>query len=188
MRRFLKRLADCFFTWKFPEPSLLELVPVGVIVTQAWSKLRDGQPGPGNTLLADTAIDLSWKRGFKVIAQEEVAYVYPGRFAFVARAPKSCTDGRSTPEWNTYMVAVKQAEICLQYGWQTVLVVAAPVHMGRALWVYERLGFRALPAPVHNARAYNHPDTVHWSTRGSLLWTYIRELMCRLLFLWQGKI
>ena len=181
-----KRLWRCLFIWKIPPAPGEKLATAQVIVTQACSRLKNSEPGPGNNTLAQVTRWLSEHYQLSVIPQEEVVMADPNLpcIEVVGGSP----DGRSTPSWNTWTIAEIQAGICRREELRSVIVVADPAHMGRAVWVYEAQGLKALPAPMpRDMRRYIFRDAVHWSRRA--LWLiYFREFCARVLFLLQGRI
>lgn len=186
---FLQKLAkfwNCLFKWNFSLPTESELMAADVIVTQAFSRLANGKAGPGNELLAQAARDLQKRFSLPILAQEEVSLAAPDLQCELV--VKSSADGRSTIQVNTFTVAKAQAEFCARKGWKRVIVVVVPYGRGRALWVYERLGLKAVPAPVAE-KGYEHPNLAHWTARGGRIRSFfaiVRELLCRLLFLYKG--
>lgn len=184
---FLKKLWHCFFVWRFAPANEAELTTADAIVTQACSRMKDGSPGPGNNILAVVTRQMYERYPVAgILPQDEIALADPGLpYSFVARGRP---DGRSTVSWNTYEVAKMQAAECFRRGWKKVIVVAFPMHMGRALWTYEKIGLDPLPAPMPSGmKQYLHRNLVHWSHHGRLR-IIIRELFCRLLFLVWGWI
>lgn len=175
------------FSWKIPPATEQELKTADAIVTQAFARLKDNTPGPGNAILAQVTRALYTKYHLPVLPQEEVAMADPFltiHTKIIAESP----DGRSTLKWNTYFVAKRQAEICQVQGWKRVIVVAVPFHMGRAVAVYHKVGLVPLPAKMPlPAAQYFHSDildpTLRFRTRAT-----VRELLCRLLFLYKGWI
>jgi len=98
------------------------------------------------------------------------------------------SDGKSTLTWNTETVAAAQAKYCRTHRITHVVLVAFPFHMNRSRWTYEKLGLTVTPAPVpKDMHLYVSPGLVHSSHR--FVWTaFLREFLCRILFLLQGKI
>lgn len=185
----LKRIWRTMFSWSFRLPLEEELEKAELIVTQAWSRNADNTPGPGNEILAKVAKDYHERFGQLVFAQEEVAWCLPPHVPQTGVAGGS-PDGRSGASWDTYAVAHLQAAHCHRLNIKTVIVVAHPLHMNRALWTYERLGLKALPASMPKDYAkYQGPNLVHATTRGHWLIYWLREsCLARPLFLIQGKI
>lgn len=184
-----KRLWRIVFSWSFKVPPKEELETADLILTQAYSRNADGSSGPGNEILASVVRDCYILFGTPVLPQEEVSWCLTESVPQVGVANGS-KDGRSTIGHNTYTVAVMQAEYCRGKGVKTVIVVAHPIHMNRALWVYERLGLRALPAsmPLDYGK-YQGPNLMHGSARCHWFVFWLREMfVARPLFLLQGKI
>ena len=181
---WLITLFRCFLDWRNCSGRPEDFTHAHAIVTQACSRLRNGSPGPGNLILAAVTRNLHDKYGLPILAQEEVPMAAPELpYAYIAGGSK---DGKSTWSWNTYTIARLQARECDARGWHRVIVVTVPSHMFRALRVYEKLGLEAIPAPMPR-RGYLHPKSVHWSARAEPL-LYLRELLCRILFLLQRRI
>jgi hypothetical protein len=98
-----------------------------------------------------------------VIPQEELVMADP-TLPYLEIAGGS-RDGKSTMQWNTYEVAKFQANICKARNWKTVIVVVAPMHAG----------------------GYYHPENQTFTLRGP--WRlFIREILCRYMFLFLGKM
>lgn len=182
---FLKRLFRCLFVWRLEQATVEEISKAQAIVTQAYSRLKNGRPGSANEEHAWIARRLWEKYGLPVIPQEEIAMADPELpcFEIAGGSP----DGRSTFSWNTWEVAKVQADVCKKNGWDTAIVVVNPVGAGRTKWVYETLGFKPLLVIVPMYDDYYQPDLVHFSLRKK--WrAYVREFFCRLLFLFWGRI
>lgn len=184
--QFLKSLWRCLFIWQIPPAEETELKTAEAIVTQAFSSLKNGKPGSGNIILAGIARNLHRKYSLPILAQEEVAQALIDcsltPLTPYATITKECTGGG----WNTLNIAKAQEEICRSRGWRKVIVVAHPVHMGRAVWTYAKLGLKPLAAAMPDI-GYIHPKLIHRSHRSKWLFR-LRELCGRILFLLWGKI
>ena len=184
-------ISDVLFRWNIPPASEEELNTAKAIVTQSTGWEKDQQtPGVGNVILADITHGLWQRLQIPVLPQIEVELAErirrrrPFPSAFTA---DQTTDGRSTMEWNTHTVAA------LQRAWLQknniplcVILIASPIHMGRAKWVYEKMGFKVRPAPVPNMRYFDGRQDQWW-----LQWTagvYLYEFLTRILFLYKGWI
>jgi len=189
---FLEMFLKCLFIWKLPVATPSEMQTADVIVTQASHHLKDGTLGPGNQTLGNVVMELHRLYPDKpIIPQDDVARTAPDiKYFAIAKPPEDNQEGESTTQWNTYTVAVFQAQICWRNQWRTVVVVAEPVHHGRTVWVMEKLGLNPLLAPVpRTSESYYHPDSKSWFSRGRWSWQPIpRELLCRIYFLLTGKI
>lgn len=189
----LKKLYWCLFVWRIPYARDEELKNVDAIVTQAVSKLKDGSSGPGDELLAD-AVERIRKTypDMPVLAQDVVAHVLQQRgISCVSIAkPQEESYGHSSFHWNTYTVALKQFELCKQKSWKRIALVAMPDHVVRSFMVYNNVGFKDVrviavdPIQTH----YHHPKCLYWSMRGDRWRFVLRELGCRLLFLFTGRL
>lgn len=154
------------------------------IVSQAWSLRKDGKPGRGNEELANVFWPLYEKLPeAKTYPQIEVSLALSHRrFTKVIGEP---SDGRSSIAWNTYAVAQRQMLECRKENIMTVVVIAHPLHMVRALWTYRRLGLVACPGPVTmDWDAYVDPELVHWACRSKRLYPalWAREMAAKSLF------
>lgn len=164
------------------------------IVTQAWSASCTGSPGKGNWVLATVAEELvSQYYPIHLVAQAEVSDALH-KAHWCVDPPKGVTLGRSSADWNTYTVALKQAERLRGIGVEkgaTIIVVAHPVHMRRALAVYRKLGFNPVPAEMPKD-GYGDPKAKHFVARGEEWWRkpiiYAREWLATLMFWWKGYI
>lgn len=183
-----KRLWRMLFKWTSKKPTDEELKKVELIVTQAYSMNSNGSPGLGNLILSATASDYCSRLGIKAFPQAEVSFLPKDMIEGVVRSPSR--SGKSDRNWNSFTVAKAQADYCRLKGIKTVLVVAHPIHMNRAVWIYERLGLRAIPAEMPRCYAkYQGPLLVHFSARHHWSWFFLRELLiARPLFFLQGKI
>lgn len=175
--------------WRFLPPPDNAYRLCGLIVAHSWSRRKDGTPGQGNKLMARTTEHARFATGLDVFPQEEVAQAMEHRDLIVGIAGGS-KDGRSTLKWDTYAVAKIQADYCRANNIRGVIVVAHPLHMGRALWTYQKLGLYARPARMPDKlEAYQDPALVHVTHRHR--WTIplfaVRELLVRILYVIQGK-
>ncbi len=200
---FLKKLWQCLFVWKMPMLSRDELADVDAIVTQAISRSKNGEPGVGNEILAITVRHLHYQYPSKpIIPQEEVWLAINSQEATwtdeqrktipvfsVAHVPEGEPWDHSTPTWNTESVARFQAEICKKNGWKKVAVVATPAHHWRCMMVYKKLGLEPVIAQVNPCiGTYSHPEAAYWSARGGAWRQVAREFLCRLYFLFTGRL
>lgn len=172
------------FKWNIAPATEQELKTADAIVTQAYSRLKDNSPGPGNLVLARVTRKLWERYHLPILAQEEVAMADP-TLPIHTRIGGS-PDGLSRMQWNTYVVAKLQAKICQANGWERVIVVAISWHMGRACAVYRKIGLMPLPTekPAEEKRCF-HPESMAKTLRTPLI-AKTRELACRLLFLYKG--
>ena len=146
--------------------------------------LKNGKPGPGNELIAKTAKALSQMYRLPVLTQSEIeladdsllyVYIYRGQ-----------TGGHSTMACNTYTITEAQASFCKKRGWKKIIVVAFPLHMGRAIWTYQLFGLETMPANMPKT-GYAHSELIHWSHRKEWLF-FLREILVRVFFFLQKKI
>lgn len=183
--RFVKMLFWCFYTWNIAPASPENLGNADAIVTQAFSRSKKGGIGKGNHTLACVAHLLHICYQLPILAQEEIALANPS-LSYMIVIRRENNQGSSAISWNTHTVAKKQFEICKTNGWHSVIVVSAPDHMGRALKVYEKLGLKAVPAPMPTEE-YFEPNLTHWSHRRK--WRFrMREFTARICFLFAGKL
>lgn len=196
------------FTWQLTPATETELATAHAIVTQAHGRMRDGTAGPGNEIMAAATRRLHERFPYlPILPQEDVALADPElpyhsvigglkdsramanvRHKHATHGGGSAT-GASNMQWNTYVIARAQAEICKRNGWTRVIVVAFPLHWGRAAAAYRKLGL--LPLMVEMPPyldAYMHPDLVPDGLLGIQTVSKFkkRELLCRLLFKYKG--
>lgn len=181
---FIRNFLNCLFVWRFKPATDAEMFSADAIVTQSYNRHKDGTMGPGNLIMASVAKKLHGQYGLPVIPQEELVMADPTLHYFdVAGGSK---DGKSSKNWNTYEVAKFQANVCRANGWEKVIVVVAPLGAGRALWCYKKLGLEPILAPMPHG-GYYHPDNQTFTLRGPIR-LFIREFLCRLLFLKWGYL
>jgi hypothetical protein len=186
----INKLWKALTDWDFVPASEGQIRSSQLVVTQAWSRRKDGRPGAGNRMLAEATEGVCIGFNKPVFPQEEVAWGLPKWVPVVGVAGGSETGG-STLEWNTYAVAKVQHDYCRKHDITRVIVVAHPLHMNRALWVYRRLGLEAVPAPVSRRLCwYQDQGLVHPAFRRGwgipVIW--FRELLARWLFVLQAKV
>lgn len=171
------------FKWEIPPATEQELKTADAIVTQAYSRLKDNSPGPGNMMLARVTRKLWERYRLPILPQEEISMADPALqiHTRIGTSP----DGLSTMQWNTYAVAKWQARICRANDWKRVIVIAVPFHMGRACAVCRKVGLLPLPAATPEDRTIFHPESMAKTLRTPFL-ALPRELACRLLFLYKG--
>lgn len=175
------------FKWNIPPVSEKELKTAQAIVTQAHGRMRDGSGGPGNLLMAEVARTLHARLNLPILPQEDLSIADP-TLPFHTVIGGSAT-GKSTLQWNTFVIAARQAEICRENGWLKVIVVAFPLHMGRAVAVYRKAGLIPFAAAMpSNLKAYMHPDLVPGGLLGiqTVPRYALREFLVRLMFLKNG--
>lgn len=184
----VQKLWNCLFQWHIPPASEDELKTAHAIVTQAYSRLKDNSPGPGNRVLASVTRKLWERHRLPILPQEEIAMA--DQTLPIHTRIGASPDGLSTMQWNTYAVAKWQARVCLSNDWKRVIVVAFSWHMGRACAVYRKVGLiplpAAMPAEAEEKQCF-HPESRDWTLRTPLR-AKPRELACRLLFLYKGWI
>ncbi len=187
---FLKKLWKCLFIWNLPKASCKEIESADVIVTQAISRSKSGEPGRGNELLAMVVRQLHRKYPDKpIIPQEEVWLALRDlRFCEVARVPDGEPWSHSTSTWNTEAVARFQADVCRKQGWTKAALVAFPSHQGRAAWTMEKLGLKPLIVKTPGStNDYCHAEAAYWSARAG--WRAVaREVATRIYFLFTGRM
>lgn len=183
--RFLKKMFWCLFVWTILPASEEELAGTDAIVTQSCGRTIDGEADPGNLILAQVARGYQDKYHLPLLVQEELMMADPD-LNVVSVAMDSSGDGASTLEWNTRQIAEFQVELCRKMGWQKVIVVALPDHMGRSVRVYEKLGMLALVACMPKGR---YLSQCHQQLLCRFPWLFrLRETGVRLLFWKLGYI
>ncbi|MES2087675.1 MAG: hypothetical protein V4467_01635 [Patescibacteria group bacterium] len=193
------------FSWDVPTATHQELATAHAIVTQAHGRMRNGSAGPGNRIMANVTRLLHYQfPHLPIMPQEDVALADPtlpyytvigglrDTRCFMATVAKkhNTTDGGSATgasnmQWNTHAIARAQAEICKQNGWTRIIVVAFPIHWGRAAAVYRKLGLTPLMAEMPaDLGAYMHPYLIPSGLLGIQTVSKFRkrELLCRILF------
>ncbi len=189
-----RKLWKIFFCWRFEVATEGRLRSASLIVTQAYSRKKDGCPGQGNEILSREASRLCRRYHLSVYPQEPVAMalnLHDNDDVTIAGIVIEASLGPHLCDRNTFSVAAVQAAYCKENGIRTIIVVAHPWHMNRALWTYKKLGLDPIPAPVlQTVTAYQDPELVHWSCRTpKRVWAYLlREIVSRLLFLKKGWI
>lgn len=184
---FFKKLYRLLFVWNIPAASDEEMRTADVIVTQAAGRRIDGTPTPANFVIAKLARELQKKYRLPLLVQEEVKMIDPGLQTECVASDANFI-GLSTPSWNTFEVAKVQVEHCKLKGYMKVIVIpAVPDHMGRAIWSYQNLGLKTLPAPMPKDADYFEPDNIQWFDRTWLCFR-IRETLTRLLFWYWGYV
>ncbi len=188
--KLLKHGFKCLFVWNIPSANKEEFGTADAIVTMAHGRMRDGTAGPGNVILAKITREFNEKYPhLPILPQEEIPLADPDLPYYTIIG--GSLDGCSTMEWNTYAIASWQAKICKENGWKRVIVIAFPLHMGRTTWVYEKLGLIPLPAKMPlGLKAYMDPNLVPSGVLGiqTPVRFAVRELLCRILFLYKGWI
>lgn len=149
---------------------MAQIAQVDAIVTMAQGLRKDGAPSRGDHLFAGVMQDLHERFPDKpIIPQEPVALAAPDiPYIAVARPPKGNTLGGSNMAWNTRSVAMFDAGVCRNHGWQTVALIAAPWTQTRAKWELERCGLHVavVPMPPYTKEQYGDPDSIYWYCRG----------------------
>jgi hypothetical protein len=184
------RVYRCYFRWQFEQGTEQELSTAEIILTQGCSRLKSGAAGKGNDLMARSTRALHERfPHIPILPQEEVRIADPDLPYVGVASIGDEREGKSSMSWNTYEVARIQAEYCRKHGLTRAIIVAHPFHMGRSLWVYEDLGLTTIPAPMLGKTSdyYGEADLVHPSHRFATS-AFAREILCRTLFLLQGKI
>ncbi|MFA6551966.1 MAG: hypothetical protein WCT19_00500 [Candidatus Paceibacterota bacterium] len=191
--RFLKTLFECFFVWRFRpnkiDHSICSPCPfyedVDVIIVHAGGDRVDGQPGEINKYLVDAIFDVTVciKRVLPVIAQGEMTQCLADTdFPLLGNIPSQRNNGAYI---DTVDVAKAHKRICEEYGFKKPILVSYQPHLWRAYMVSKKIGLDVIVADV--------PDCVyepecsqkwmrHWYSNA------VRELACRLVWLFQGKI
>lgn len=186
--KLLKRGFGCLFDWNIPSASEKELETADAIVTMAHGRMRDGTAGPGNVIMAKVTRKFHEKYPhLPILPQEEIPLADPDLPYHTIIG--GSLDGCSTMEWNTHAIASWQAKICKENGWKKVIAIVFPLHQGRAVAVYRKVGLVPLLAPMPpDLKAYMHPDLVPGGIVGIQTPARFatRELLCRILFLYKG--
>ena len=176
---------------------------INVYCTQAHGRLKNGDVGPGNRILA-REVKRRWELNpAPILAQEEVAWALEELSVPVHTVISekmvglNQSTGLSTSDWNTYVIAVEQIKICVANRWDNAGIAAVPFHWARAIASYQKGAhdLKALfnpfmiPMPP-DMRKYMHPDLVPGGLLGIQTCPrfVMRELCCRLYFYHKGRI
>jgi hypothetical protein len=181
------KICSALLDWSPPVATEEELGTAQAIVTMAHGRMRDGKAGPGNAIMACVTRALWEKYRLPILPQEEISMADPSLPCHTIISGSD--DGRSNMKWNTRIIAERQAEICKKNGWTKVIVVAFPLHQGRARAVYRKLGLEPLFAEMPaRLKDYMHPNLVPGGIVGiqTIPRFVVREFLCRILFLWKG--
>ncbi|MDE1924648.1 MAG: hypothetical protein KGH79_00485 [Patescibacteria group bacterium] len=187
MPSFLARLWRCLFVWRAPAPRG-DLSDAQAIFTQAASNLVGGASSQTNIALARFAQDLHKRLGLPVYAQGEVAEVLKQNgVPLVGETPKQGTAWIGGETYiSTMTVARAQQAKALSMGWKTIIPVTFLPHIGRTVWVYERMGLRVIIPPDLPKNLYEKKmELRYWRYRVT---GYAYELAARLAYLYKGYI
>lgn len=176
--RFLKTLFGCCFVWHIRGANLHG---ADVIIAHAGGDAMDGSPGKINEYLASIIRDIYKESPLPIVAQGELAE-YLRDLPLVGNIPRQ----RDAPKYiDTVDVARIHLEECRKSGFKLPILVSYQPHLWRAKKVSEKLGLKVVVADV--PRTVYDKDCSQWQMR-SPLFNYPRELLCRLVWLIQGKI
>jgi hypothetical protein len=174
---FIKTLLGCFLNWNMKGDSIEE---GDVIIAHAGGIAIDGSKGKINDYLESVVRDIHRKTRVPIIAQGELAR-YISDLTLVGSIPCQ-SDSKSYID--TVFVAKIHKQICDQYGWKKPILVSYQPHMWRGMMVSRKIGLDVIVAPTK--AVYDTQCSQWW------MWTLLintpRELLVRLLWLFQGKI
>jgi hypothetical protein len=185
--RVFWRFLQCFFVWGVPKPRG-NPTHAQIILTQAMPNLEPGIPSRANVLMADFVERCQLKLKLPIFAQGELAEVLKHRGVVLAgETPVQSTANVLGAHYlGTFEVAGLQKEYCTQMCYSRIIPVSAAPHIWRAVWVYERLGFKVIVPTDMPAMVFEKGLTQRRWRRAITAYPY--ELLARLLYLYKGYI
>lgn len=173
---FVKKLCQCFFTWRVEPDPIRELARAEVILGQSFGHRGMNGPGTSNEVLADCIKAYQARYNLPIVLQWELAYFFgnqidPDQVIWKHRIPGKYLD--------TYEVLYQSREICNSKlkGARKAIIVAHPDHMYRVVMVSRKLGFEPL-LPLIVDVPYD-PHSVQWWTRYRSLFLFYEMFIAR---------
>lgn len=179
MMHFLKTLWGCLFVWHLKGTS--DFAGADCIIAHAGGETVNGQPGKMNELLEKVVRTLHQKTGLPIIAQGELARCITD-LPLVGNIPRQA---ESSMYIDSVVVTGIFKQICNNKGWKHPILVSYHPHLWRGKMVAEKLGMKVI-IPEIEPGIYDKECSQKWM-RSRWLNTP-RELLCRILWLLQGKI
>ncbi len=174
----LLKLISCFANWNLPSTSL---DGADVIISHAGGAALDGTPGPINEYLASEIRRLHAETGLPIIAQGEVAECLKDLQLF-GKIPKQS----ESPTYvdSTYVARIHK-QVCDAHGWKHPILITYSHHLWRAKMVTLKAGFQDV--------RHTQLRTIYFASCSqrqmiSPLFNIPREILCRILWVLQGKI
>jgi hypothetical protein len=176
---FLKTLFGCLFVWHLKGTS--DLTGGDVIITHTGGEITDGWPGKINDYLERVVRKLHDETGLPIIAQRELAQLITD-LPLVGNIPRQ---SESPAYLDTIDVCKIHKKVCEENGWKHPILVSYQPHLWRGMMVARKLGIGVI-VPEIKSGVYDKECGQRWMTTPWL--NTPRELACRLLWLFQGKI
>lgn len=176
---FLKKIFGCLFIWHLEATG--DLHHGDVILAHAGGETVDGQPGKINEYLELVVRKIHKETGLPIIAQGELARCIPD-LPLIGSIPRQA---ESAHYIDTVVVTQIYKQICNENGWKRPILVSYHPHLWRGIMVAQKMGMEVI-IPEIRPRVYD-PECSQWWMRSTWFNTP-RELVCRLIWLFQGKI
>lgn len=188
--RFLRGVWWCFFSWEVALADYEELLECQVALGQSFGLREDG-PGLSNESLAKIIewLQEAYPHLFPPLVQWEIRDALPKGYVLSFVVEKHRVEGKYL---ETREVFAQQAEVCHQNGWQRVIALAHPDHMGRVCEVIRAFKLDPVPFPITPSAANTvdvpyDPLSSQWWTRSRPLFK-LREIPTRIYYLLRGWI
>ena len=185
---FLRGVWWCFFSWEVAPADDEELHKCQVALAQSFGLREDG-PGLSNEALAKI---IQWLQEtcpylFPPLVQWEIRDALPKGYVLSFVVERHRIEGEYL---DTHEVFAQQAEVCHQNGWQRVIAVAHPDHMGRVCEVIRAFKLDPIPFPIiplaaDTADVTYDSQSIQWWTRSRPL-LKLKEIPARIYYLCRG--
>jgi hypothetical protein len=180
--RKIKTFFGCFIIRRLKPQDPGQADVVGAF---SFAFLKDGF-GRSNKEMARVVEDIHKGWDLPIMSQWEIAYAVQdqeSKKALETIIEKHREEGKYL---DTLEVAEQMAEQMKKRGRKKILVVAHPLHVWRAVKILQKLGVKALVAPLLWSVPFE-PKSEQWWTRNRFFWT-IKEIPIRLGSLLKGWI
>ena len=178
---FLKTFIECFVVWRAKGTFMPNDGRADAILVHAGGNATDGSPGEINRFLALVVRQLHTETRLPIIAQGEIVPCLHG-LPLYGYIP---TQKEYVKYLNTVDVAQMQKAVLEAQGWKHPILVSYQPHIWRAGKVLKKIVVDVLMADVSQV-VYDKRCVQKWMRSPWL--NYPRELVCRLVWLFQGKI
>ncbi len=184
MKRFIKKLFQCFFWWRKKNQYATEeeLRNVDALIVSAFGG-RDGDIiGISNAYLIKVTDEISKQYNIPIIAQWEIGNKSSQKNVIfsIQKTPGEYLD--------THGVAKKAAEFCKQRNIKSVAVIAHPDHTLRCKWALEeeKMDFEKVYIVNTEGCPYDPQSNQVWTRSPKKFIPY--EILARLMYLAKGYI
>ncbi len=178
MTSFPRKLWEAVTIWS---PKATPTFGADVIITHAAADFVDGTQGPANHYLEQVVRRLHIETKLPIIAQGELAQ-YIRDLPLYGNIPKQS----ESPHYvDSVEVARIHKTVCDEYGWRHPILISYSHHLWRAKMVTRKAGFTDI-RNLEMKSIYYRGSSQWWMASPVL--NISREILCRLVWLVQGKI